>query len=238
MTFHLSTNRHLDLFRKALGSYSLAQKHLPCEFPDLLYNKGSVLSYLQDYLAAQLCFVRAQELDETLNAQVKVDFCRSTLSRIKKDFFDRFFQESEIAKIANDIRLYHIKRGQVMQRGISKFKNMNQAKPVKFRPRAFAQLTKGVNGHSYAIAKVLKNVLKTESGIHMFLVQDQNRDFAIMSIFGGVEGLESKIGLKTSTVILIQPNKKTIGTGDTGDRAQLVLLQIFNQDNLIIDNMK
>lgn len=238
MTFHLSTNRHPDLFKKALGSYSQAQKHLPREFPDLLYNKGSVLSYLQDYRAAQLCFSRAHELDETLNAHAKVEFCTSTLNRIKKDFFDRFFQESEIAQIAKDIQIYHTKRGKMMQRSITKFKNLHRKKPGQFQSKGFGQLAETQNEQSYSIAKVLKAVLKTESGTHMFLVQDHLRHFAIMSVFGGVEGLESTIILKKSIVILIEPNKKTIGTGDSGDRAQVVLLQIFNQDNLIIDNMK
>jgi tetratricopeptide (TPR) repeat protein len=238
MTFHLSTNSHLNLFRKALSSYSLAEKHLPKEFPDLLYNKGSVLCYLQDYLTAQQCFIRAHKLDDSLNAEVKIEFCKSTLNRIKKDFFDRFFNESLLNKLSNDLKLYHSKRGKVMQRGITKFKNMNKKTMTTFKPKSFSKLSKGENKNCFITAKVLKNILKTESGIHMFLIFDQNQQFAIMSIFGGVEGLESKIILKSSVVILVNPEKKIIRTGDTGERSEVLMLQIFNQDDLIIDNMK
>jgi tetratricopeptide (TPR) repeat protein len=238
MTFHLSTNSHLNLFRKALSSYTLAEKHLPKEFPDLLYNKGSVLCYLQDYLDAQNCFIRAHQLDETLNAEVKIEFCKSTLSRIKKDFFDRFFTESILNKISKDLDFYQANRGKVMQRGITKFKNINTKSNTVFKPKHFANLKVGKNNCCYTMAKVLKIILKTESGIHMFLIIDQNKNFAIMSIFGGVEGLETKIVLKSSVVILINPEKKIIKTGDTEDRNKVLMLQIFNQDDLIIDNMK
>ena len=121
MTFHLSTNQHLTLFRKSISSYSLAEKHLPTEFPDLLFNKGSVLCYLQDYLEAEQCFRRASKLDQTLNAEEKIHTCQILLNRIKKDFFDRFFHENLLSKLTKELRVYKIKRGPVMQRGISKF---------------------------------------------------------------------------------------------------------------------
>ena len=238
MTFHLSTNSHLNLFRKALSSYTLAEKHLSKEFPDLLYNKGSVLCYLQDYLDAQICFNRAHELDETLNAEVKIEFCKSTLNRIKKDFFDRFFTESVLNKISKELNFYKAKKGKIMQKGITKFKNMQTKSKTTFKPKQFLNLKIGSNKSCYTIAKVLKIILKTESGIHMFLIFDQQQNFAIMSIFGGVEGLEAKIILKSSVVILINPEKKIIPTGDSGERKEVLLLQIFNQDDLIIDNMK
>jgi tetratricopeptide (TPR) repeat protein len=238
MTFHLSTNKHLELFRKALFSYSLAEKHFPIEFPDLLYNKGSVLCYLQDYLEAEKCFTRAHHLDETLNAQMQIHVCRVILNRIKKDFFDRFFQESLLNKIVKALKLYEMRRGAVMQRGISKFKKMNSQTKHDFELQPFSKFNKGKNPKYYCMAKVLKIIYKTESGINMFLVMDQNKDFAVMSIFGGVEGLEQKIELKVSVVLMINPERKMIQTGEEGDRAQLLMFQIFNQDDLIIDNMK
>ena len=139
MSYYLSIDPQIDYFKKALFSYSLAERHLKAPFADLLHNKASIHLYFQDYLKAIECFERAHKLDFSLKADAKVIDTKSIFNRVKKDFFDRFFGKSLMNKMKQSLLQYEMDKGASLQRGVTRFKNKDVSLNKQWKCKLISQ---------------------------------------------------------------------------------------------------
>ena len=242
MTYYLNNPKDISLMEKCLFSYNLAQKHLKAEFADLLFNKASVHLYLQDYLQSISLFKSAHSLDATLEANLKFDEAQAILKRISKDYFENFLSQSARAQLRKKIAKYEKARGKVMQNGISKFKNKGVKPGKTWRKCVLSELKKGRNSQVFTFGKFVRAVDFKNSPAKMFLMFGPPNEFAILAIFNCSDTIFSQIRLKKSTVLVIDPRVKFIETGipkvkGERDCSRLPCLQLFDANNLIIDNM-
>lgn len=243
MSHYLSNSKDISLMQKCLFSYNLAQKHLKVPFADLYFNKASVHLYMQDYLESIQFFKKANQIDSSLNADQKSLEASAILHRIKKDYFENFLSKSAQKNLRRDLLIYQKARGAVMEKGITKFKTQSGASNKKWKSTLLSNLESGKNPGVYIIGKLVRAIDFKNSPAKMFLLWGPPNDFAILAVFNCSDSIFSQIVLKKSTVVVIDPRMKWIKTGEEqkiqeNDQSQLRCLQLFDANNLIIDNMK
>lgn len=237
MSYYVLVNPKIEYFRKALFSYQLAEKHLTVKFADLIYNKGTLYFYLQDYMQAMEEFQKADELDQTLHANMKVEECLNIVHRIKKDYYDRFFNKNMLKDTCKELLKYISMREVSLQNAISKFKTQ-EGKSSTWTMKQLSGVKQKANEKVFIIVKFIKWVMLDNLICKMVLVMDSQEQFMILSVFNPPGNISSKLVPKITILGIIDPWVKMVKTDETGEQEYIPFLQLFDYNDLIIDNSK
>jgi hypothetical protein len=206
-------------------------------FADLIFNKGTLHFYLQDYMEASGEFQKAEDLDPTLEAHLKVAECRAIVHRIKKDYFDRFFNKTLLADTSRELLAYISLREVSLAKAISKFKG-EQGQTSQWGLRPLCQVQPRANKQVFIIVKPIKWLLLDDLICKMVLVMDSQQQFMILSVFNPPSNISAKILPKVTILGVIDPWLKMVKTDEQGEQELVPFLQLFDYNDLIIDNSK
>lgn len=174
-------------------AYAQSEKNMTEPNPDLYYNRGTILEYLERYSEAVNDFSRANQIDPNLQGDKKCDGIIGFVSRAYNSISNK-------GKLKTN-RLHDMVRSipQTLQSVENKYKIVD-----------ISQLQNGENPGVMISSKVVHNLDKPIDVPMCFLIVDYKHNFCVMSIYHTSKLLQdavrsgSEILIKDPHLVLIQ----------------------------------
>lgn len=193
-SWYLLGNAHLTNFfvnnestkelESALRAYSLSEKYLKDPNPDLFFNRGTVLEYLERYTEAAHNFQVAHSIDASLQGAERANQILSFVSKACQSIKSKArIKSKQLATLASSI-----------PRDLSPL-------PEGFRVADSTELTQGHNPQLILSAKVIHSLDKPAEVPVSFLVMDSSQNFFVVSIYHVSKQLSQTIKLRSDLLI-------------------------------------
>ena len=184
--------------------------------PDLFYNKGNVLRYLQEYNDAKLCYVQAAKIDPSFS---------SSLLDIIADI-DSFLSRS-CDLIQRNGQIKKKKWDSIMSRMMSSFQYSSHT--------TFSALTDSSSGENLKslMVTVLMPITKGTTPPESFLCVDTEGKCGMISIYN--IGANSAIFNNSSDSHIITISNPTVKVIVFEDKMPLFVAQVRNIQSIIVD---
>lgn len=188
LTNFFNNNESTEQLELALKAYSQTEKWMKVANPDLFYNRGTVLEYLERYNEAMINYSAAANIDPNMDAEAKanriISFVGQTSQMILKQ------NDRKNANITAMVKTIPSKIS-----GEIKFPSLKESgnTTANYEIKGFAELNNGNNQGKMISSKVVMHLAKEQQVPNCFLLVDHQYNFAVMSLYNTNSAITEKV---------------------------------------------